>query len=139
MYQVFIYGTLKEGFPNFRFNKGIRLKGTFVTKNRYPFYLVGERYSPWLVLDKGSGKNIKGQVFTVDEPTLNNMDELERIHESDGYQRVELIVISEDSGEELVVFAYGKPKEQMDGAQLQSEPIDEYKLEHSSFYRSRNP
>ena len=138
MHQVFVFGTLKEGFPNFKINKGTRLKGTFVTKNRYPLYLIGERYSPCLVLDEGSGYNIKGQVFTVDEAALRDMDKLERISESDGYRRVELTVVSEDSGEELVVFAYGKAIEQMDGAQLQSETIDEYTLEHSSLYRNRN-
>ena len=139
MYQVFVYGTLKEGFPNYGINKGIRLTGTFITKNRYPLYLVGDRYSPWLVLDVGSGHHVKGQVFSVDEPTLRDMDKLERITEFDGYRRVELSVVSLDSNEEFIVFTYGKPVNQLNGAQLQSDPLDEYKIEHSSLYRRRNP
>lgn len=139
MYKVFVYGTLKEGFPNYGINNGTRLNGTYVTKNRYPLYLVGDRYSPWLVADEGKGSNVKGQVFSVDETTLKDMDKLEGVSKSDGYQRIEIKVQSLDGSEEAVVFAYVKSIEQMDGAQLQSEPIDEYMFEHSSLYRSRNP
>lgn len=46
---VFVFGTLKEGFPNFATNKGVRRGGDFVTASRYPLYLVGERCSPWLI------------------------------------------------------------------------------------------
>lgn len=138
MYHVFVYGTLKEGFPNFKINKGIRVNGTFVTKYRYPFYLVGERYSPWLILDQGNGNNVKGQVFQIDQSALDEMDKLERIDKQDGYKRVEIQVISEDSGEEVSVFMYGKPIEQLENAFLRSDPLDDYKLEHSKLYRSRN-
>ena len=138
MNHVFVYGTLKEGFSNFKFNRGTRLKGTFITKNRYPLYLVGKRYSPWLVFDEGRGVNIKGQVFFVDEPALNDMDKLERISEPDGYRRLELTVVSEESGEELTVFVYGKPIEHMSAAQLKSGTIDEYTIAHSLLYQSRN-
>ena len=137
MYKVFVYGTLKEGFPNYGINKGNRLNGTFVTKKRFPLYLVGERYSPWLVADEGKGSNIKGQVFLVDETTLKEMDKLEHTSESDGYQRVEIEVEALDGSEELTVFAYVKPIEQMGSAQIRS-AIDEYLLKHSSLYRSRN-
>ena len=39
---VFVFGTLKEGFPNFRINKGIRVVGEFVTVQRFPLHLIGE-------------------------------------------------------------------------------------------------
>ncbi|HYP70984.1 MAG TPA: gamma-glutamylcyclotransferase family protein, partial [Variovorax sp.] len=85
---VFVFGTLKEGFPNFATNKGRRLPGVFLTKDRYPFYLVGERHSPWLVDQPGEGERVVGQVFEVDKVALAAMDALERIHEPDGYRRV---------------------------------------------------
>ena len=48
-HRVFVFGTLKEGFPNFATNRGRRIAGGFVTVQRYPLYLVGERFSPWLL------------------------------------------------------------------------------------------
>ena len=138
MHKIFVYGTLKEGFPNDKINKGSRLEGDYLTKNRYPLYLVGKRFSPWLMLEKGNGHNVRGQVFTVNDATLAEMDKLERINELDGYRRIELTVISEESDEKLLVFAYGKPVEQLDSAEIQLELNGEYKLEHALLYISLN-
>ncbi len=139
MYAVFVFGTLKEGFPNSSANKGSRVSGEFLTKNQYPLYLVGERYSPWLVFSKGEGFQIRGQVFMVDEATLCGMDRLERIHQADGYRRVQLLVFSESTNEEMQVFVYVKPPEQLEGMLVQLGPIAEYELKHSSLYQKRNP
>ena len=137
MHSVFVFGTLKEGFPNSGTNKGSRVAGEFFTINRYPLYLVGERYSPWLVLSEGEGFQVRGQVFTVDEATLGDMDRLERIHKTDGYRRVQVQVLSESSNEEIQVFVYVKPLEQLEGMLVQLGPIAEYELEHASFYQKR--
>jgi gamma-glutamylaminecyclotransferase len=137
MYPVFLFGTLKEGFPNSSTNKGSRVAGEFLTRNRYPLYLVGERYSPWLVLSEGEGLQIRGQVFMVDEVTLGDMDRLERTHEADGYRRVQILVFSESTKEEMLVFVYGKPAEQLEGKLIQLGPVAEYELEHSSLYQQR--
>jgi gamma-glutamylcyclotransferase (GGCT)/AIG2-like uncharacterized protein YtfP len=37
---VFVFGTLKEGFPNFTVNRGVRVPGSFSTCSAYPLYLV---------------------------------------------------------------------------------------------------
>ena len=108
MYSVFVFGTLKDGFPNSGANKGSRIAGEFLTSNRYPLYLVGERYSPWLVLSEGEGFQVRGQVFRVDEATLGDLDRLERTHAADGYRRVLMPVISEFTNEETPVFVYVK-------------------------------
>lgn len=138
MHYVFVYGTLKEGFPNYQFNKGKRVKGTFVTKDRYPFYLVGNRFAPWLILDRGKGYHIKGQVFHVDETTLKDMDILELISEQDGYRKVEIPVVSIDNNKEILVFMYGKPVEQLNSADLRSDSLNEYRIEHAAMYITRN-
>ena len=139
MYAVFAFGTLKEGFPNSGTNQGSRVPGEFLTKNRYPLYLVGERYSPWLVLSKGEGFQIRGQVFMVDEAILSDLDRLERIHQTDGYRRVQMSVFSESTNEEMRVFVYVKPPEQLEGMLVRLGPIAEYELKHSSLYQKRNP
>ncbi len=46
---VFVFGTLKAGFPNSGTNTGRREPGEFSTALAFPFYLVGERHSPWLL------------------------------------------------------------------------------------------
>ncbi len=138
MHSVFVFGTLKEGFPNSSTNGGSRVAGAFLTKGRYPLYLVGERYSPWLVLSSGKGFQVRGQVFMVDDVTLGNMDRLERTHETDGYSRVEMAVFSEITNQELQVFVYVKQPLQLENMLIQLGPIAEYELEHSSLYQKRN-
>lgn len=152
MIKVFVFGTLKEGFPNFESNKGTRFRGDFVTKEALPLMLVGERFSPWLILpddnpsqaiEKGFDTHpIKGQVFEVDQEALSEIDKLERIHEADGYRRVEIDVFCESSAEIFTVFVYGKPYEQCKGLGFEESVrqvlTGEYLLEHAKLYSSRN-
>ncbi|KOO08868.1 gamma-glutamylcyclotransferase family protein [Vibrio hepatarius] len=137
MHKVFVFGTLKQGFPNFKTNKGVRIAGDFQTQKRYPLYLVGERHSPWLVLNEGHGQPVKGQVFEVDDQALEAMDTLERIHEPDGYRRITIKVNCLQSGKELDVFLYAKPPEMLDQSEVKAVLDDEYRLEHAKLYRSR--
>ena len=151
MIKIFVFGTLKEGFPNFNANKGIRFRGDFVTKEAFPLVLVGERFSPWLILpetklseeiDKGFDTHpIKGKVFEVNQEALSEMDKLERIHEADGYRRVEIDVFCESSAELYTVFVYGKPNEQCSSSAFEKSVRQvlkgEYLLEHANQYSSR--
>src|SRR3954468_2126222 len=70
---VFVFGTLKEGFPNFATNRGKRLPGAYVTREPYPLPRVGERHSPWMLDLPGEGHPVSGQVFAVDDETLAAM------------------------------------------------------------------
>lgn len=135
--RVFVFGTLKEGFPNFSVNNGVRYRSEFFTKKSFPLYLVGERYSPWLVLNEGSGFPVKGQVFDVSNSQLSLMDKLERVNEVDGYRRVVIDVVCTDSGDTYSVYMYGKPLEQLKGAQIKAELEGEYTLKHARQYRAR--
>ena len=76
---VFVFGTLKEGFPNFATNRGVRVGGTCKTREPYPLFLVGDRCSPWLMDEPGAGLHVEGEIFRVDESTLQAMDRLERV------------------------------------------------------------
>ena len=136
---VFVFGTLKEGFPNFAINKGRRLPGVFLTRDRYPFYLVGERHSPWLVDQPGEGERVVGQVFEVDEVALAAMDALERIHEPDGYRRVKIPVALDrgDGGASIDVFVYMKQARHFVQTEVRVGPLREYLPEHAALYRPR--
>ena len=137
-HKVFVFGTLKEGFPNFESNKGVRFRAEFRTTLSYPLFLVGERYSPWLILDSGNGYPITGQVFEVSNSALAAMDILERIKEPDGYQRVPIEVSCLATGEIILVWAYGKPKKRLRPEEIKRSLTSEYTLEHAALYRSRH-
>ena len=105
---VFVFGTLKQGFPNFHCNAGSRLPGHFRLVNRYPLYLVGVRQSPWLVDNPGHGFRVRGQLFDVDSNALDEMDTLERTGDADGYRR-RVTRVSDNDQEISDVFVYLKP------------------------------
>lgn len=136
---VFVFGTLKEGFPNFATNRGSRVPGTFTTRERFPFYLVGERFSPWLVNSPGQGERVLGQVFKVNQVTLEAMDRLERITEPDGYRRVVIEVASIEpiASRTINAFAYLKQARHFTQSEVRFGPFPEYTLEHAVFYRPR--
>lgn len=139
--RVFVFGTLKEGFPNFSTNAGTRVPGTFVTAQRYPFYLVGERHSPWLVNTPGHGEHVLGQVFDVGTDALEHMDLLERTRESDGYDRIEIEVRQQSAQDtvQLSAYAYLKHPRNLQGAEIKAGPFSEYTHEHAVLYRKRAP
>jgi gamma-glutamylaminecyclotransferase len=137
--RVFVFGTLKEGFPNFGTNTGTRVPGVYVTKERYPLYLVGERHSPWMVNTPGQGEHVVGQVFEVKPEVLDRMDILERVTEPDGYDRIQIKVRSQSAEpeSELLVHAYLKHPRNLAGAEIMVGPFSEYTLEHAELYRKR--
>ena len=133
---VFVFGTLKEGFPNFSVNKGVRVPGTYRTRERFPLYLVGERHVPWMLDARGQGEQVAGELYDVDDATLAAMDRLERVGEPDGYLRVAIEVTAGASA--LQAFAYLKPASQLAPGMPRVGPLAEYTREHASLYRSRN-
>jgi gamma-glutamylaminecyclotransferase len=137
--RVFVYGTLKEGFPNFGKNIGTRIPGMFVTRDRYPLYLVGERHSPWMVNTPGEGKRVVGEVFKVTPEILDRLDILQRVSAPDGYDRVQIAVRSESTEPEvdLLVHAYLKHPRNLAGAVIIAGPLSEYTLEHAALYQKR--
>lgn len=70
--------------------------------------------------------------------TTLEIDELERIHESDGYNRVKIDFINQETSEVLKVFLYGTPKQPLEHFDIRAELTDEHLLEHATLYRFRN-
>ena len=89
---LFVYGSLKLGFPNEHVNTGRRIEGKYRTRERYPLYLLGEGEVPCVVSPPGSGHQVVGELYEVNEDDLVRMDRLERIGEPQGYERVEVAV-----------------------------------------------
>ncbi|HEX5128983.1 MAG TPA: gamma-glutamylcyclotransferase, partial [Usitatibacter sp.] len=135
MARVFVFGTLKEGFPNFAVNQGARVPGRYRTRERFPLYLVGDRSVPWMLDARGEGEQVAGELYEVDEATLAAMDRLERVGEPDGYRRVAILVEGEGGSHEA--HAYLKPSGQLASALACTGPLAEYTLEHARLYRPR--
>jgi gamma-glutamylaminecyclotransferase len=137
MHQIFVFGTLKDGFPNFAVNDGTRVSGSYLTQPKYELYLVGPRYTPWIIPDQGEGMQISGEVYEVDDNGLARMDELERINYPDGYQRASINVVNKQSEEVIAVFIYMKKAEQLDRSEIQDGPLPEYSMAHAAKYQPR--
>lgn len=136
-HKVFVFGTLKQGFPNFHLNHGQRLPGHFSTVQAYPLYLIGDRYSPWLINDPGHGEIVTGEIYLVSDQELETMDKLERTEKKFGYQRLSIQVKNTETSEVLNVFSYLKPKDQLKIKNIKLGPLNQYELHHADLYQSR--
>lgn len=133
---VFVFGTLKAGFPNFGVNRGRRVGGVFRTVQPHPLYLMGERHVPWMIDAPGSGRCVAGEVYAVDAAALAAMDELEGVGRADGYHRKALQVQGDDASV-VTAQVYMKHAEQVTQGNVRAGPLDEYTLAHAALYRKR--
>ena len=133
---VFVYGSLKEGFPNFHVNKGRRLQGNYRTAEPYPFYLLNGQL-PCMLPSAGSGRQVVGQVFEVTPTALAAMDALERVGQPGGYKRIEIAVVPVDAiGDARVdAFVYVRDPEVLSEPGPHLGPLAEYTLEHAKSLR----
>jgi gamma-glutamylaminecyclotransferase len=140
---IFVYGTLKEGFPNFPFNLGRRIPGTYRTRQPFLFYVVQlkvEDRAPWLVNNPGQGVQVLGQVFEVDDATLRSMDAFEEVGVPTGYVRLELELESADQGGRVLrAHACMKEQHQLVECLLIEGPFADYTAELAVGYRLELP
>jgi len=130
---VFVYGSLKQGFPNAHVNSGERMPGVFRTNQRLPMYLLGDGQVPCLVLAPGAGHQVLGELYRVDAEGLAAMDRLERLGEADGYLRhaVEVEEVGPASPVAVSAFAYMKLPGQLPAQAPRVGPFVEYSIEQS--------
>jgi len=79
---TFVYGTLKIGEPNHHWltdpnNGSATFVGTGVTQNKFPLIIASRYNIPFLVDKEGTGKNVHGEVYEIDEKMLASLDVLE--------------------------------------------------------------
>ncbi|KAL5258159.1 hypothetical protein ACHWQZ_G012947 [Mnemiopsis leidyi] len=87
---VFVYGTLKRGFPNNHFLSGAEFVGNALTIEKYPLVIASRCNIPYLLGAKSQGHRVAGEVFKVTESQLQTLDFLEGY--PDYYNRIELDV-----------------------------------------------
>ncbi|GAA6142502.1 gamma-glutamylcyclotransferase family protein [Hydrogenophaga sp. 5NK40-0174] len=128
--RVFVYGTLKQGFPNFGVNAGERMGDEFITCEALPLYVVSlptENRAPWLMNLPGEGMRVRGQVYEVDAAALDAMDTLELVGHPNGYVRSEVELVAHEGGDErFTAYVYLKPPEQLVRCLTREGPFEAY-------------
>ena len=108
-HRVFVYGTLKRGYPNNPLLEGSEFLGEAVTVLTYkavtvPAYkTVGTSFP--VIMPDPSGRPVAGEIYTVDDATLARLDQLER--EGRSYDRVMIdATLPLSNGERLPTRAF---------------------------------
>ncbi|KAM6093758.1 PREDICTED: gamma-glutamylaminecyclotransferase [Chlamydotis macqueenii] len=90
MARVFVYGTLKKGQPNYKHMintaKGLaKFQGRGRTVEKYPLVIAGKYNIPYMLNIPGTGHQVAGEIYSVDDQMLQFLDEFEGC--PDMYQR----------------------------------------------------
>ena len=77
MMHVFVYGTLKRGYPNHHaIAEHVLFVGRFRTAKAFPLVVGGRWFSRYLINEPGLGHEVVGEVFEVDALGLALIDQL---------------------------------------------------------------
>jgi gamma-glutamylaminecyclotransferase len=137
-YRIFVYGTLKKGFPNHdNYMKSARELGRYETIEKYPLVLCGKRNVPCMIFSPGEGHHVEGEVYEIDDDGLNGIDALERTRDSDGYRRYVIRVSSSGwlSLDIIDALAYLMPPEQI--IDCRSSYLKTYNIDDAKKYMPR--
>lgn len=111
MPRVFVFGTLKKGFPlHDRGLSGARYLGSYRMVERFPVLVAGPWFAPMMLDRPGVGLNVKGELYAVDDARLAVLDALESIGRPGNFRRlVEVGPIG--GGDACRAYAYMKAPE----------------------------
>ena len=121
---VFVYGTLKRGFPNHALMQGATFLGEARSVEAYPMIVQGRHFSPVMIPEPGSGHRIVGELWVVDDVQLAALDQLESTHLPTGYIRRTIAVEALTNGTKSEAQVYFKPRDRI--TLVHSEPHADY-------------
>lgn len=109
---LFVYGTLKRGFANYSRYLGVaesNTKAAFVadglTLERFPMVVrppnaaTNSSGAPQLLDEAGNGSRVRGEVYMIDEDTLQAMDLLEGVHRGRYRRQYVHVQVETDKGD----------------------------------------
>ncbi len=134
---VFVYGTLKRGFPNY--HEGLadaRFICDCLTVERWPMYIQGRWFAPAILPEPGLGHRIRGELFDVETHVLQRLDVIEFVGRPGGYHRREILVERSDSAEQLTALAYMRRRGEVEA--FHGDPIDCYQ-DDRYLHRTQRP
>jgi gamma-glutamylaminecyclotransferase len=115
MHKVFVFGTLKRGFPNHAEGMaGETYLGRCRTARSYPLVIAGRWFSPVMMPEPGNGHQVIGELYEVDDRSLARLDEIESVHLPTGYRRESIDVVSLEDGSTLQAWAYFKDRQRIE-------------------------
>jgi gamma-glutamylaminecyclotransferase len=129
---LFVYGSLKQGYPNAHVNRGTRVPGNYRTAQPHPFYLAHVGL-PCLLPATGQGFQVLGELYRVNDADLAAMDVLEEVGLPGGYERV-VIDIEACEGSPaapISAWAYLQDPALIAAPGLHLGPLDCYTHEHA--------
>lgn len=134
---LFVYGTLKAGFPNADACRGRHRIGRFRTCEPMPLWLVGAARLPWLIDDPGAGHHVIGELIDLDHTLLAVLDEFEEVDQPHGYRRrvISVETYRADRHETTSAWAYLKDPAQLHDRLWRLGPLAEYGRQHADLYR----
>ncbi|MDX2158909.1 MAG: gamma-glutamylcyclotransferase family protein [Hyphomicrobiaceae bacterium] len=121
---VFVYGTLKRGFPNHGYMDGARLLGAARTKERYPLVVGNAWFTPYLLPEPGEGHRVKGELWEVPDAMMPALDELESTHLPNGYRRREIPVVPDGAANSVMAWTYFRDRRHL--AVIHTGYLDDY-------------
>jgi gamma-glutamylaminecyclotransferase len=130
---LFTYGSLKQGFCNQHINTGERVAGDYRTRDRLPFYLMGDGHVPCVIHAPGTGHQVVGELYRASAQALADMDRLERIGEPGGYTRLTVALERTDGDtiETLMADIYVRLPADVVAGEQRSELLAEYTAQHA--------
>ena len=123
MNRIFVYGTLKRGFPNHLILADARFIGQVRTLEAFPLVVQGPWFTPAMLPEPGAGHRVWGELWEVDNAKFSELDELENLNRPTGYVRELIMVELADKSVERV-WVYLKPRDRI--TVIHSEPVADY-------------
>ncbi|MEZ5818147.1 MAG: gamma-glutamylcyclotransferase family protein [Hyphomicrobiaceae bacterium] len=121
--RVFVYGTLKRGFPNHHLMQGARLIGMARTVAAMPLVVGNASFTPYLFPEPGTGHRVTGELWEVPARMMPALDELESTHLPNGYRR-QAIDIEVEGGAIEQAWVYTRERRHV--AVIHGEPMSDY-------------
>ena len=105
-YTVFVYGTLKRGFPNHHYMAGATFLTEALTVDAFPLVVGNTWFTPYLIPEKGKGHRVMGELWDVPAQIMPVLDELESTHLPNGYRRNLIPVLAARASEPVDAWTY---------------------------------
>jgi len=130
MHHVFVYGTLKRGYPNAHVGMPrATFLGHYRTSEHYPLIIANEGYVPNLINEPGNGYQVTGELYEVDDAVLAELDNLESTHLPNGYRRLQIPIDAINPIGTPIANAWTYLRDRQHINQIHDGPMETYPLD----------